>query len=360
MRWSAALLVLLTAVALLAEPVRVRAVAATTMADALDLPVVRPAAPDVHRQPTSLAGVDGELYEVGADAPAVVLVPGAAPQGIDDPRIVRLAEAVARARRTVFVPELEVYEQDLVTEDVDRIARVVRELGRQRPGRVTLIGASFGGSLGLLAAADERTADHLALVATFGAYTDLLGLVQAATTGRSVVGGLELVWEDAHPDAEEIVREQVADLLDPSERGALEELLAGEADPEEIDGPAAAAFALLANDDPHRTEELAARLPTEIRSRIAQVSPATVAEEIEVPVVAIHAVGDPAIPYAELLRLGEAVPHARLVALEHFDHVTVDLDGPGEWLRAAGDLRRTWRFATEVLAAGEHADAAAP
>lgn len=361
-RWllAAALLALLGLVAVLAGPVRVRAVAATTVADALDLPVVRPAAPEVTREPTRLGGVEGDLYEVGGDAPAVVLIPGAAPRGIDDPRIVRLAEAVARAGRTVFVPQLEVYEQTLVTADVDRIVAVTRALTGHGRGPAVLVGTSFGGSLGLLAAADERLAGRVALVATFGAYADLVGVVQAVTTGTSLVGGRSIPWEEPHPDAPEVVREQLVSLLPPGDRRELRRLLDGELDPAEAGATARLAHELLTNEQPARTRALVRRLPATVRQRLAEVSPVTVADDLDVPVVAMHSVRDPAIPVGELRRLEAALPHARIIVLERFDHVGLELDGPRDVIAALGDLRRVWRFATEVLAAGPGAPSGGP
>jgi hypothetical protein len=72
-----------------------------------------------------------------------------------------------------------------------------------------------------------------------------------------------------------------------------------------------------------------------------------------VPVVAMHSLEDPAIPYGELVRLGEAVPHARLITLRRFDHVGIELDAPRAWGPALADLWRSWRFTTAVLDAQE-------
>ena len=350
-RWLLGLLAMLVLVGMLAEPVRLRAVAATTVADALDLPVVRLVAAEVSRERTRLDGVEGDRYDVGPDAQAVVLIPGAAPRGIEDPRIVQLAEAIARAGRTVFVPQLEVYEETLVTTDVDRLVAATLALSDEQRGPAVLVGTSFGGSLGMLAAADERLDGRVALVASFGAYADLLGVLQAVTTGHSLVGDRLIAWEDPHPDAEQIVRDQLADLLEPADRRQLRRLLDDRLAVADADGPARAAHALLVNDDPTRTDALARRLPAEVRQRLAEVSPVSVADDLDVPVVAMHSVQDPAIPFGELRRLEEAIPHARIITLERFDHVELDLQGPRDVLEALGDLRRTWRFATHVLAA---------
>jgi pimeloyl-ACP methyl ester carboxylesterase len=101
-----------------------------------------------------------------------------------------------------------------------------------------LVGTSFGGSLGMLAAADERLDGRVALVASFGAYADLLGVLQAATTGHSLVGDRLIAWEDPHPDAEQIVRDQLADLLEPADRRQLRRLLDDRLEVADADRPA--------------------------------------------------------------------------------------------------------------------------
>lgn len=344
-------LVVVLAVSLL-QPLRVRAVAAATVADALDLPVPRPLATTVEVHERPVGGVTGDVYDPGGDAPAIVLIPGAAPDGRQDERVQRLARAVAGAGRLVFVPELEVYDQQLTTADVDRLVLATRALTDEDRGPAVLLGTSFGGALGLLAAADPRLEGRLAEVAVFGAYVDLLGVVQAASTGTSLVAGQRLAWE-AHPDAEEIVRDRLLELLDEEERAAVLTVLDGEVEAGELPGELEAVHALLTHDDPARTYAIAEQLPLSIRERIAQVSPAAVASRIDTPVVAMHSTDDPAVPYGELVRLGEAIPHARLITLESFEHVDLEVESPRDWLQTGGDLLGAWRFATDVLAAQE-------
>jgi pimeloyl-ACP methyl ester carboxylesterase len=341
-------LALLALVGTFVQPIRVRLVAAATTAEALDLPVLRPFAASYEVERRSVAGVDGVLYEVGPSAPAVVLVPGAVPGGTDDRRIVRLAEAVAGAGRTVFVPELQVYDEELELADVERIVRVTQALAGPERGPAAIVGISFGGSLGLLAAADDRLQDGLALVATFGAYMDLVGVLQAATTGTALVAGERISWE-ADPRAEQVVREQLVAQLPDERRAEVEAALDGAQRPGELDSGSRAVYELLTNEDPAATFALAESLPAELRDRLAAVSPVTVAHRIDAPVIAMHSTEDPAIPYAELLRLGRSVDHAQLVTLQRFDHVGLELDSPRSWGTAMNDLRQVWRFTTTVL-----------
>jgi pimeloyl-ACP methyl ester carboxylesterase len=226
--------------------------------------------------------------------------------------------------------------------------RVTVASAEEGPGPVVVVGASFGGSLGLLAAADERVSGHLAGVVTFGAFVDLFGVLQASTTGVSLVGDHRVPW-DPHPMADEVVRERLADELPPELAPLVLDALAGERDLDELPAEARAVVELLTHDDPDRTDELVAALPDELRERVRAVSPISVAHRIGVPVLAMHSTQDPAIPYGELLRLGVAVPEAELVTLERFAHVDVDLDSPRRWREALGDLRRVWWFTSETL-----------
>ena len=60
---------------------------------------------------------------------------------------------------------------------------------------------------------------------------------------------------------------------------------------------------------------------------------------------------DPAVPYGELVRLSAALPHARTITVESFQHVDFDVTSPSQWLGAVRDLGRTWRFTRIVLEA---------
>ncbi|MGH3442210.1 MAG: alpha/beta hydrolase family protein, partial [Nitriliruptorales bacterium] len=107
--------------------------------------------------------------------------------------------------------------------------------------------------------------------------------------------------------------------------------------------------ALLTNRDPERTFELAEQLPAQIRERIAELSPASVADRLDMPISAMHSTDDSAVPYGELLRLGDALPHATLVTLDGFSHVDLQASSPRSWLAAVDDLWNVWRFATDIV-----------
>ena len=330
-------------------PVQARAKALAVLAEALGVPWPRPFAAGALRVETALGGVTGDLYaSLGAD-PGVVLLHGAAPKGKDDPRLVRLARALARAGRTVFVPALRLADKEFTTADIDTIVAAISELAGHTGGRVVVLGISYGGSFGLIAAADPRVAAKVDLVATFGAYFDLLGLVQAASTGASLIGGKRLDWQP-HPRAAEVLRRAALELVEPGERAELERAFEGLAEPGELSAEARAVYELVNNDDPERTEALAAELGPRARAMLRSFSPSAVAARLQAPVVALHSTDDSVTPYAEALRLKAALPGARVVLVELFRHVDFEARSA---LTAVPALFQAWRFTSWVLSAQE-------
>jgi pimeloyl-ACP methyl ester carboxylesterase len=334
-----------------------RIVAGATVLEGLGIAGPRPFAPAVERQPGTLAGIRVDLYApvsgggdelLGGARRAILLVPGATPSGRDDRRVVAIAKALARADRVVVVPELEVYGEELVPADVDRLVALTEALAASH-GPIVIAGISFGASLGLVAAAHPQVAGEVALVATFGAYADLAGVVQAATTGVSLVGEQRIPW-DPHPRALDVVREQLLGLLDDDDRAQVQAALASSSDPADLPSELRAVHDLLAAEDPTQTMALVELSPPVVRDRIAAVSPARAGADLTVPVVALHAADDPVIPYGELARLDATLPKVEKLTLATFDHVGIQTDGHSWWVTVR-DLWQTSRFVDRMLRA---------
>ena len=352
-RVSLAALALVIAAGFL-PPVQARGKALAVLAESVGIDFPRPFAADFRRADVSLDGVTGHLYAPNEPSPPIVLLPGAAPLGKDDPRAVRLARSLARAGRTVFIPDLALYERRFDTEDLDRIVRAALGLGSHpaSAGKVVLLGISYGGSLALVAAADERLRGRLAQVATFGAYWDLVGVIQAVTTGTSLAGGIRVTWE-GHPAARAILEEAIVALIPEQERRVLRAALAKD-DPQGLPTEARAIFELLRNRDPVRTPELAVRAPDVLRDILVGFSPASVRAGLgHVPVVALHSTNDPAVPYGELVRLRSGLPEARTLTVSSFRHVDPSTSSSGGWTSLVADAWDAWRFTSWILAAQE-------
>jgi len=359
MRWrrlakgSGYALVVLGGLSLL-PPVQARAKAIAVLVDALGGDFPRPFAADVSRREVQIGGVMGDLYDPGGPAPAIILVPGAAVEGRADDRVVRAARALARARRVVFVPQLELFERRFEPVDVDRLVAATEAMldDERVDGGVSMLGFSYGGSFALLAAADPRISANIEQIATFGAYFDMRGVVQALTTGVSLVDGRRFPWEP-HPDAARIVRQQATRAVPESQRDLLRRALDVEIDRSDLPPQARAVLDVLENRDPRRTFELVEQLPSETRDLLERFSPATVAGRIETPVLALHSTDDPAVPYGEAVRLAGAMPGARLLTVSVFKHVDFKSGSLSDWLAAGDDLFTVWRFVSAMISAQE-------
>jgi pimeloyl-ACP methyl ester carboxylesterase len=338
--------------AALLPSVQARGKAVAMLAEAVGASFPRPFAPPVTRREAVLDGVAGPLYLPDRPSPPVLLVLGAAARGPDDPRAVRLARAVARSGRAVFAPRLTLAERRFDPADLDRIVRAALALDRlpASTGPVVMLGISYGGSFALVASADPRLEGRVAQVAVFGAYFDLVGVVQAVTTGSSVVNGRQIRWPGAG-QARAILEEHAVWMAPEGEREALEAVFQGRGSPADLPPGARAVHDLLANRDPSRTEGLAEALPPEGRGLLTRFSPSSVADRIRVPVIALHSTDDPAVPHAEALRLAAALPQVRLTTVRTFRHV--DLRTAGGWTGVAADLWDAWRFASWFLDAQE-------
>lgn len=336
---------LFTGFALLA---RTRLKALVALLESLGVSVPRPWSPRVEPETTTVGGVAGRLYYTGAH-PAILLVPGATPKGVTDPRANAAARALARVGRMVFIPELDLYQQEFTLEDLERIVASVKGLRQLSGEAVTAVGFSYGGSFALVAAATPSLQGQVRRVVTLGAYYNLEGVVQAITTGGSTVGGRFIPW-DGHPMAKSYMTARTIARLDADDQEPILAAMNGESDPEELPDAARALYDLLQNEDPGRTQELAARLSPPLRSLIDDFSPSAVADHITASVVAMHSTDDPLVPYGELLRLAEGMPQAETLTVDMFSHVDFDPKTPEGWGSVLSDLVRVWRFTTRILA----------
>lgn len=330
--------------------VRATVKAAFVLDDAFDGPLLRPFALAVERREEETGGVVLDRYISRPGAPRILLLPGAAPAGRDDERVVSLASSLAAAGREVLVPELRLFSEELDVDDVARVVQVAEQSCRTDEGLV-LMGFSYGGALALVAAADERVAGCIDLVATFGAYGDLVGVLQAAVTGVSVVDGREYPWNAADRSTVRAVLGDAAEQLVPEEQREPLRRALDRARPDRLPAPADLVYRMMTADDPTVVADLARRLPPPGQRLLETFSPVAVAAEVEADVLAAHALDDPAVPVAELRRLDTAFPQAEVTTVRSFRHV--DLSTDEGVVPLARDLLTAWSFMQTVLRAQE-------
>lgn len=221
----------------------------------------------------------------GHYGPEIVLLHGAHEEGIDHPRFVRLAEALAAEGLRVYVPELPGLKAlRFDPADLDVIDR--------GPDGAAVFGISLGGGLALRYVATNPT--KYRVVWTLGAHYDL---------GEVVAHHLS--HPEADPYAAEVFR---------------------------------AAFG----------EELDRRGPEAFAHVWSAMSPAGRLRELSVPVFALHGVADPLVPPEHATQICEEAPHCRALVTPVLGHSHLNETSWGERLalaRFAGEALRATRRA---------------
>ena len=228
--------------------------------------------PPAHQQEDSGHREPGREPRAQAVFPGLVLVHGVTPQGIDAPRLVRLAKALAASGLTVLTPEIpELAGGRLDPSAVDSIAQAVIALADRTGAPVGLVGLSIAGGLSLLAAAEPRCADSLSFVCAIGAHHDLGRVARFCLTNR-----VERIDEGWHPlEADPAGRRMLADILLDGANEAQGDLLAALA---------------------------------EAREALAALSPAGRLGDLSVPVFVLHGAEDNVIPAAEAEWIARELP----------------------------------------------------
>lgn len=341
---SALVLIAIAAVISVFPPLRARAKAVAVLADAVGLPFPRPFAADVEVRAIEVGGVVGDLYSSDGDAPMILFVPGATERGRNDARVIKAATALARAGRSVFVPELHLYDRTFRKEDIKAIESTIRALAENAAGNagIGVVGFSYGASFALIAGQSPQVSEHVEFIAAFGAYFDLRNVVRAITTGATLLDG-ERVAFDTVPEARRLMIDSLLkiapDSYDEQLRAAIESR-----DPTGLPPDARPAFELIINEDPTRVDALVTNLPTPYEEFMTRFSPSEGIDQIDVPVYLMQSRRDEATPWTESVYLERNIAEARLVFLEHFSHV----DAPGlvDLLLDAPDA---WRFVSWIL-----------
>lgn len=293
--------------------------------------------------PTADGPLRARLYmPTGIAHPAgMVAVHGIHHLGMDEPRLMNFAKAVAESGVAVLTPQI----NSLADYHVDRDS--IPEIGesavwlddRLRNGRVTLTGISFAGGLSLMAAIDPRYASHMKALVLMGAYDDLARTSRFLATGIQELpdgtkephpahdygaavfvyahlnqffpaGDLAVAhdalraWLWEHPeDAKPLVEK-----LSPASQGIMDALLA------------------------RRIDEVRPAILNAIHTdevELAAISPHRHMDGLRVPVYILHGSADNIIPPAESLWLAKDLPHAMVADVlitGAFSHVDPEKD----------------------------------
>lgn len=322
---------------------------------------------DVSRDQIAYA-VDGrereaDLYRPLERSPrsALVVVPGASPQGRDDPRLMVFAGALTRSGFEVLVPEIPNLRR-LVLQPADTriVADAIRHLHERREGEGGLGVSAISYAVGpaLLATLEPDTREMADFLIGIGGYYDSTAVITFFTTGyfRGPENG---AWQYLEPNTYGkwvFVRSNLHGIESARDRDYLWEiadrrLRDPDAPIEDLAGrlgtEGRAVLALLENDDPERTPGLLEALPEGVRSSIValDLSRQPIADGSP-RLLLIHGRGDAIVPYVESVRLARAVDpdetgeRARVYLLDGLAHVDMDDLSLSDIGRLIGVIRR--------------------
>lgn len=263
----------------------------------------------------------GVLY-LPVDARAgMVLVPGLAVAGGDDPRLVALARTLARVGFVVLIPEIPGFRSyRMGAEDVHVLVAAVQALdgvAQMHAGLPVGIGAfSFAVGPALIAALDPRVAHRVDFVVAVGGYYDLRRLIAYYTTGanrddpQAITPYDKGKWIFALGVSEKLPRASDRLAIQAVARRAIY-ADAGESDipaPSSLSPGGAALLELLTNTSSERVPILLAQLPPSLRAEISALNPAEQPmDALGARLLLLHGRGDNIIPYTESIALAEAV-----------------------------------------------------
>ena len=294
---------------------------------------------------TSQGAVRARLYTPlhHPDAPAIVVLHGVHHLGMDEPRLIAFASAIASCGLRVLTPELPgIKDYHVGANSITTIGNTATWLAQQNGGQpVGVMGLSFSGGLSLLAASDPRFRPSIKFVITLGSQNEMSRVAQYYRTGR-----------DLRPDGTE-------EILPPHEYGALVmeyENLQDFAPAADLTPLRTVLRAHLYEDTAGERAALAALTPTQLteakqlldttstatRAKLAAaetkhaedmagVSPHGHLQQLTTPVYLLHGEGDNIIPAAETLWMAREMPNKTLKASlisPVLTHIDIDRHGP--------------------------------
>ena len=272
----------------------------------------------------------------GDQHPAILVVPGAAPRGNDEPLLRSFGKTLARAGYLVMIPEFPFLKagrfDTSATKQIDAAFARARELPATRDRNVGAFGVSVGGGMLLVAAGREPRVGRAAFIAILGAYFDIDTYI-ASVVGREQLSDGQLEPWGASAEVVERLPPAAVDLAPPDDRDAVRRVLASKSYEEALDrlralGPGA-------------------------RAAFDAVSPKIVWREIRPPIYWIHDPLDTFEPVAEAEAARAAPRDGQMVLVA--PHLVTHAAPAGEAAKSGGPLfliGELWRlltFTVEVL-----------
>jgi len=258
-------------------------------------------------------------------APGIMVVHGMHDLGINEPRLMSFARALAATGFFVMTPQVPgIADYRVEAESADLIGTAAQSFAQQlQVPNVGVLALSFSGGLALLAASDRQYAPFIAWVATVGAHYDLAHVLHFFATGEAVrpdgtidhlspheYGPLIVVYDEGQdffaPQDVATAHEAIRVLLSENEQASKE--LAETLTP--------AGQETMQRIYHRQREHFAPALLAEVdkqKEQLAAASPAGHLTSLTMPVLLLHGSDDTVIPPTELLWLEREAPKKELL-----------------------------------------------
>ena len=295
----------------------------------------------------------------GKPRAAVVLFLGANAAGRDDPDVVNLGNALARADYVTMFhwsPSMAL-QANIEPAETGNLVWAFQYLSEREyvdPERAGLGGFCVGASFALVAAADPRIQDEVYFVNAFGPYFDAETLLLQAASRSVVYDGERTPWEPDRLTMRVLANELIETLDDPADIDALtRRYMNNQAlTPAELDAlsPQAKTVAgLLDGTTPEDAASLYAMLPGDFRRDLTAISPSAHVDNISARLLILHDRHDRLVPAAESRRLLAATQDrgdVRYTEVLAFEHVRPSGGGIGALL---GEAFRLYRHMYDII-----------
>ena len=260
-----------------------------------------------------------DVYSPPGDArySAVLFFQGVVPGGRFDPRVVALAEALARSGMVVMIPWLDTQVRgELVPEDIDSLVRgfqYLRSLDSVDPDRVGMGGICVGASFVTVAAQDARIREQVKFVNFLAGYYDISDLAKAIGTRSRFGDGYSAPWEPDPLTYEVFRRHLTTGVSEAADRDLLARVFRDgeEADEREIEAlteEGMAAYRLLKGTTTlEEADRLIEQLSPQTKDLFRKVSPSANIDNLLARALIMHDRADALVPSEESRRMADAL-----------------------------------------------------
>ena len=290
-----------------------------------------------------------DLYAPAGDGvhSGVLLFLGVNPAGRNDPRVVGLAEGLARSGAVVLIPWSEgMTSQRVSAGEVDDLVRGFEYLlahERVDPERAGVGGFCVGASLVTVAASDRRIRDDVSFVNFFAGYYEARDLIAAVLSQSRFYNGVVEPWNPDKLSRDVATAQLIEGMSDPDEVALLGRVFVDEdagLDPlalASMSEEARTVHKLLSGVELDEARRLVDSLPESTLATLDSISPKTTVGDLKARVLIMHDREDRLVPAAESRRLAEAlaergdVRHTEFSLFQHLDPTKPV--GPAEYAR---------------------------